>query len=310
MANRPRWIKAGCVYSEVQRSVDRSFLFKPNEQIRQLIGSSAGRAQEKFPVLIYWLEFNINHKHTSIAPLSKDPQHIHNVTEFHKLFNSLGAKGINKIIGREGAVYSTNNRSVECIDESSMEQQLFYAVTNVVKDGLVDRVADWKGFSSYKQLATGEEEKFHYIDYAAWKEAGGAQSGKKPEAFLKTTSVKLSPLPHWNGWPAHKRQAHFRREVRRIEQSFRDERERRNHRVLGPMKLAKLAHRDRPQNPPKRTKQPICHSSTLDGAASYKERFQSFLAQYYTASECWIQGNYHVEFPEGSFKPPYPRAQT
>jgi len=142
MANRPRWIKEDSVYSEVQRTVDRSFLFKPDEQIRQIIGSSAGRALAKFPVIIYWLEFNINHKQQGIAPISGAPEHIQNYSEFQKMFNSLVAKGINKYLGREGAVYSTRNRSTEVLGEQSLEQQLFYAVTNVVEDGLVDRVAD------------------------------------------------------------------------------------------------------------------------------------------------------------------------
>ena len=160
MGDLPRWIKADSAYCEVQRTVDRSFFFKPDEAVRQIIGSAAGRALEKHPVKLFWLDFNINHKQNGLAPLSDEPEHIENVAKFHQMFNSLTAKGINKHLGREGALYSGRNRSKEAVDDQSLEQQLFYAVTNVAKDGLVDKVSHWQGFSSYKQLATGEVEQF------------------------------------------------------------------------------------------------------------------------------------------------------
>ena len=75
--------------------------------------------------------------------------------------------------------------------------------------------------------------------------------------------------------------------------------------MMGPRKLVKLDHRDRPKNPPKeRGPQPLCHSSTLEGALEYRERFREFLDNYYRASGMWLQGVTKVEFPRGSFKPP------
>jgi hypothetical protein len=308
MGDIPRWIKADSIYCEVQRTVDRCFLFKPDEFVRQLIGASAGRALERFPVKLYWLDFNIHHKQDGIAPLSDEPEHIENVAKFHQMFNSLTAIGINKHYHREGALYSSRNRSKEAVDDKSLEQQLLYAVTNVVKDGLVDRVAHWKGFSSYKQLATGEIEKFHYIDWTAWHKAGGLKSEKKPEAFMKSVSVELSPLPEWEHMPAHKRQAHFRREVRKLEQRFREERKLVGRPSMGKRKLEKLDPRDRPRNPSENTRAPVCHASTVEAAEEYKKALRAFLDEYRQASEKWRRGIHDVEFPKGSYRPPDIRA--
>ncbi|MCP4601922.1 MAG: hypothetical protein GY847_15645 [Proteobacteria bacterium] len=308
MGDRPRWIKADTVYSEVQRTVDRQFLFKPDEPIRQIIGAAAGRALKKNPVLIYWLDFNINHKQNGIAPVSDDPKHIKAYAKFHQMFNSLLARMINKFLGREGALFSTRNRSTEVLDDMSLEQQLFYAVTNPVKDGLVERVAHWKGFSSYKQLATGEIETFHYIDWTAWHKAGGKKGKKKPEQFMRTVTVELTPLPAWQHMPAHKRQAYFRREVRKLEQHFREQREREGRSVIGKRKLEKIDPRERPKNPPVRTRKPICHASNKAAADEYKESLRAFLDQYLYASEMWQRGALEVEFPSGSFRPPDIRA--
>ncbi len=308
MGDRPRWIRAEAAYCDVQRTVDRCFLFRPDEEIRQIIGASAGRALEKYPVKLYWLDFNIDHKQNGIAPISDDPAHIQNVARFHQMFNSLIAREINRYLGREGALFSSRNRSTEAVDNISLEQQLFYAVTNPAKDGLVDRVAHWKGFSSYKQLATGAVERFRYIDWTAWHKAGGKKCKKRPEDFVISVCVKLSPLPAWEGMPEHKRQAHFRREIRKFEQHFREEREREGRTVMGPRRLEKIDPRDIPKRPFRRTRKPICHASTKSAADEYRDKLRDYLDQYYYASDMWMRGARDAEFPRGSFKPPDIRA--
>ena len=305
MANKPRWIKANAAYCETQRTVDRQFFFKPDETTRNLIGAAVGRALKKYPVKLYWIDFNIDHKQSGKEPLSDSPEHLENYVKFDQLFNSLVARGMNKHIGREGPLYSSRNRISEAIDDASLEQQLLYAVTNPVKDGLVDRVAHWKGFSSYKQLANGEGERYSYIDWTAWYRAGGQRSKKSPEAFVKWVEVKLSPIPSWERMPEHKRQALFRRRVRELEQDYRAEREREGRSVMGPRRLAKVDPRARPKNPPKESGcQPLCHSSTLDGAKEYERKWREFLDHYYYASGLWLRGVTDVEFPLGSFRPP------
>ena len=54
----------------------------------------------------------------------------------------------------------------------------------------------------------------------------------------------------------------------------------------------------------KRTNQPLCHASDMEAAAAYKREWRVFLEAFYQASSQYLSGNYHVEFPEGSFRPP------
>ena len=304
MGNRPRWIREDAAYCEVQRTVDRQFFFKPDPLVRNIIGAAAGRMQKKFPVKIYWLLFNINHKQDGIAPLSGDPKHLQNVVSFNQQLNSIIAREINRHIGRDGGVFSSRNRSEEAVDDLSLEQQMLYAITNPVKDGLVDRVAHWKGFSSYDQMASGNIEQFTYIDHTAWHHAGGERSRKPREAFTNTAYVEYSPLPSWQHLNPSERQALLRRRVRQLEQDFRATRAREGRTVVGPNKLEKLDHRDRPKTPAKKSPQPLCHASTVEAANEYKEAFRGFLEQYKYASGMWMAGNRDVEFPRGSFRPP------
>jgi len=304
MGMHPRWLKPNSLYAQTQRTVDRQFLFKPDPVIRNIIGASAARAQQNHPVKIYWLEFNINHEQNGIAALSGNQIDLDNLINFKRTFHRLIACEINAYLGREGAVFSTPSRHVECIDDESAEQQFFYAMTNPVKDGLVERVAQWKGFSSYNVLALGQDEVFTYYDRTAWHRSGGKKSPKSLEAFAKTIRIAYTPLPRWESMKPDKREAMIRRECRALEQRYLEERKREGRAAMTAERMEELEHRDRPKTRPERSRKPLCHASSAAAAAEYKEAYFAFLESYWQASGYYRSGVHDVEFPPGSIRPP------
>ena len=301
LARIPRRWRSFAVHCEVRRTVDRQFLLLPTPEVRNIIGACLGRALKKFPVRLHWADANVNHLHIGRCAI---PGQTKNLSNFNQHFYSLLSRELNRLWDREGPVWSSRVRSREAIDDQSLEQQLFYSVTNMVKDGLVDKVTHSKGFSCYSSLATGKTEKYWYYDRTAWWKQGGPLGRKPLSAFKKWVKVKFEPIPTWENVPEHKWQAHFRREVRCVEQTERSTREKEQRRPLGPVKLSKLDPRSRPRTTKKRTKQPLCHASDMEAAAAYKREWRVFLDAFYRASGKFLSGNYHVEFPDGSFRPP------
>ena len=304
MGMHPRWLKADTGYAQTQRTVDRQFLFKPDEAVRNIIGASAARAQQTHPVIIYWLEFNINHEQNGIAALSDSPEHLNNIVRFKQTFHRLLAEELNRYLDRDGGVFSTPARTDECLDNASLEQQFFYAMTNPVKDGLVERVAHWRGFSSYDALALGKDEVFEYYDRTAWNKGGGKRNKKPIQAYAQTARIEYTPLPSWSHMSSRSRQAYIRKEVRFMEKVFRKERELAGRTAMGPARLAKLDPRSRPRSKPERTRKPICHSSCPERAREYEQAFKEFLSSYKKASALYRSGVLDAEFPSGSFRPP------
>ena len=304
MTRKIRRIASDTVFCCTQRTVDRQFLFKPEQEICEIVGASAGRAQSKYPVKIYWLDFNINHKHSGIAPLSNDQKDLQNFINFERLFHSLLAREINRLLDREGPIFSSRDRIDEAIDDDAAAQQLFYAVTNPSKDGLIDRVKNWKGLSSYNQLATGRVDRFSYINRTAWHKAGGARSKKSIHAFTEWTEVKLSPLPGWEDLPPKTRQENFRRQVREMETEFRKERELKGRRAMTRRAMEKVDHRDRPKKKAKYSRQPMYHASTIEAGKEFERGWREYLSEYYAAAGQFLSGNFNVEFPKGSIRPP------
>lgn len=304
MGMNPRWIKDGSIYELTQRTVDRQFLFKPGPFIRNLVGASAAKALEKHPIKLFWLDMNINHEHVGIAPIDGSQESLTNVIRFKQTFHRLLAEELNRHLGREGSIFSTPSRDVECIDNESAQGQLEYALTNIVKDGLADRVAHWKGFSSYGALANGENPVYTYIDRTAWHRAGGKRSKKPLQAFTKTIRLTFTPLPGTEHLKPAAREAHIRRRCRELEQHYREQRIKEGRTVMSKAKLENLDHRDRPKTKPVRTRKPLCHSATVEAADDYKEKLIAFLNAYKVASAAYRSGCHDIDFPSGSIKPP------
>jgi len=280
------------------------FFLRPTPELRNIIGACLGRAQQKFPVKIYWVDPNVNHMHRGREPFEGLEE---NMSDFDQLFFSLLTREVNRMLGRGGAgtIWAGRTNSEECIDDKSAEQQLLYGVTNLVKDGLLDRVAHNKGFATYHAIASGDlYERFEYIDRTAWNRAGGKRRNLPLSDFKKTVTVQYSKIPEWAHLTDSQYATRFRKEVRALEKKFREARENEGKRVAGPVKLAKLDPWGRPNHRKERTRQPLCHSSTPEGAAEYEEKWKAFLDKRAKASQLFLEGNLYVEFPKGSFRPP------
>jgi hypothetical protein len=304
MGMHPRWIRDDLVTSTTQRTIDRQFLFKPDPFIRNLVGASAARALELHPVKIFWLEYNINHEQSGLGPIDDSPEAATHLILFKKMFHAILAVELNKYLEREGGVFSSRSRDVHCVDNESVEDRFFYALTNPVKDGLCDKVKHWGGFSSYSALGEGKAETFTYIDRTAWHRAGGERSGKPLEAFTKTITLEFAPLPAMAHLTPSQRQTRIRKQVQKLEQTFREEREQKRRVAMTPERMEKVDHRDRPKTCAAKTRKPLCHAASAAARKLYEAEHREFRQAHRQASVYYLSGDFDVEFPKGSFRPP------
>ncbi len=301
MSNRLRWIRSDFIYSSTQRCVDRTFLFKPTQIVRNIVGACAARAQSKFPVKIFWLEYNINHEHEGIAALSGSIGHLNNLMHFKQLFHRLLAEEINRLYKREGPIFSSRAHTVPCLDDISVEQQFFYALTNPVKDGLVDKMSKWKGFSSYQYHALGRDQLYTYFDRAAWRKAGRV---RPLHSYSKSIRVKFSPVPALEHLSHGQRQSYIRKRVREMEKIFREKRSAEGKKAMSDARMAKINPQHRPDTDKKRGRLPVCHAACPVLAQKFMESLKIFYASYSQASIRYRSGFFQAEFPPGSFRPP------
>ena len=301
MARRPRLWEPGTVYKDTSRTTDRLFLLKPTPEIRDIVGSSIARALEKYPVQLHWVDFNVNHLHRGFSLL---PHQTENASRFLQLSNSLISRAINRLYGREGPLWSSRARVQPALDDDSVISAMLYSATNVVKDGLVESASHWPGLSSYPCLAHGKLLRFPYIDWTAWRKAGGSTKKLPPRKFTKWTTIKLAPIPAWKNLPRDKRQARFRSMVRDYEKKLASDIAAQGRSFFGLARLSKLDPFAKPKEKKPSKPAPLCHASSLATKRAYEEHWREILTAYREASARFRSGQIDVEFPSGMFRPP------
>jgi len=325
------WIP-NTVYSAVIRCVDRQFLLKPNHDPQQhpllakgcpetslraetktlprpsvlnTIGAAVARAQKLHPVHVHAVEANVNHLQLLV---SADKSQIANLSPFFQTLDSTIARSLNRTHHRDGRLWSSRVRVTPCIDDRAAEQQLLYILTNPVKDGLLESVAESPLFTTYTSLAHGKPLRYWRIDWSAYQLAGGSRKkGHSPKDYLEWLRLELDPLPHQAGWAEHRRRAWVRRQVREFEEAKAAEMRAEGRRALGASALFALDPRGRPREAKENGPQPLCHASDPVARREYVKQWRELVRAYRAASIEYRLGMWEREFPEGTFRPPLVR---
>jgi hypothetical protein len=212
---------------------------------------------------------------------------------------------LNRLRGREGHLYAGPSRVTPCADDGAAFQQLVYALTNPVKDGLVDRVRHLPFFSTYRAQALGKPLRYWDIEWERFYEAGGPSNRRlHPKQFLVWRTLELAPLPHLADMPEHKRRTLIRKSVEEIEEETADRLKREGRSFCPVSRHFEIDPRSRPNTPRVSGRKPLVHSSSRAARDAYREKIRDVMRAYVPASVALRSGCYDVEFPPGTFRPP------
>jgi hypothetical protein len=276
--------------------------FHPEPSIINIVGSALARAKELSEIKLYWHEANINHHHDGVGVT---PEQMENFAPFFRNANSAIARGINKAHQRTGAVFAGPYRVAPCLDDESAETCLRYALINVLKDHQVESLEENPFFSTYRQLAFGEAQKFWSIDWDEFYRKGGFKvKGNRPKNFLDWRELKLDPLPGWENLEIKKRQRRVQQIAKDAEQELKDLRKEEGRTVIGVAALKETDPRSRPRNPKLSKKKPICHTVDPLLFIYYCESIREIENEFIKASWDYRNGDHEREFPVGTFRPP------
>jgi hypothetical protein len=331
MGNLIRLLEPGIVYSVVQTIVDRTFSFAPNHDpafpllargcppesldprspivpvpsVINIVGAAAARALELAPVNLHALELSITHQHEEASAKAGD---IAALPEFWRNFHAKVARDVNSLRGREGHLYAGSSRVTPCASDDNAFQQLIYALTNPVKDGLVDRVRRSPFFSTYRQQAFGEPLSYWDIEWERYWEAGGPFNKRlSPKQFMTWRTLEITPLPHLADMPEHKRRTLIRKAVEAVEEET-AEKLKLEGRVFCPVsRHFETDPRSRPATPRASGRKPLIHASTKAERDLHRDKLRDVMKRYVPASAAFRTGLFDVEFPPGTFRPPLTR---
>ena len=128
-----------------RRCAERRFFLHPCKEVEQAYVYCFAVAAQRYELDVYWLSQMSNHHHPGVH------DNLGNYPRFLRYFHSLLARCLNVHLGRWENFWATEQTgALHLGDAEAIFDKMIYALTNPVKDHLVDKVFNWPGFNSLR----------------------------------------------------------------------------------------------------------------------------------------------------------------
>lgn len=272
------------------RTLESRLWMVPSRNMSKLIGGIVARYASLMRIELYAYCFLSNHYHLLI----RAPEE--NVDEFSENINREIARRVNWKTGRKGTFWPVPYSDQPVLSSDDLVEAFVYITTNAVKHGLVDHPSKWPGLNSFHQSMTGDVRKFSFTRYS------------ERDPALRTTihELRLSILPQFEDMAPADRAARIRELIDRRAAFLREYRTRRGRGFLGVEAVLSQV----PGCLPKETthgRAPCAYSKNPALLRKARIEQRERRSRYTEASRRYRSGEWNVEFPSYSFRPPLHR---
>jgi putative transposase len=283
----PREVLPGRTYMITHRCTQRQFLMRPDSETNNAFTYCLAEAAARCGVEVVFTTAMSNHHHTGIHdPNGHFPAFLEH---FHKLF----AKCQNALRGRWENFWSSEQTSVvRLVDPDDVLEKMVYALTNPVKDGLVEKAHHWPGVSALDAILHGRRltarRPLHFF----------RGEGPMPESVV-LTFVRPHGFEHLS---ATEFAALVGEGVRGFEDNAKAKRLQTGTSVLGRRAVLTQSWRDRPSScEPRRQLNPRVAARSKWSRIEALMRNRAFREAYLEARAAFVHGIRDVVFPPGTY---------
>jgi hypothetical protein len=272
-----------------------------NRKLEEAILGYAARYSTRYEVKIYALAIEGNH----IQKVAHFPKA--NRAHFMRDFNSSVARAVPRFQPNYpgGGVWARRYSAEYLPADEDIEEWFFYTVLQPVNDALVDDIADYPGYNCFEDAIRGIERKCKVVKWKEYNDARRWNPDVSIDAYTEICTLKYERLPGYGHLSQFEYETMMRAKLR--ERTAQVLKMRRVKRSLGAHKLKQV----RPGTRPKKTKRsgPRDHRPRIltksperraSGNAWYFDRY----FEYRRCSKRYREGDFSVEFPKGTYKPP------
>jgi len=281
---------------------DRALLrLLPGPKVNQTIGGVIAKYQETFGMIIFAYCVLGNHIHILAQALER------NLWRFEQAVNREIAKRINRHQNTRGHFWEKPYDDEMALEEQDVEEAFIYITCNPVSHGLVEHPYLWLGLNSYQHSLDGKDREYLFTDYTAYGKACrlAKNRGKRiPISDFQTKHyLKLTPIPKFAHLSASERREIIVKSVSNRVSRIKKERKAQGLGFLGRERIKLQHHHDAPQSV-KRRPRPICYTKSFEAKKRFMEWFFPWLESFREASRRFRSGDFSVQFPENSIRPP------
>jgi len=223
-----------------------------------------------------------------------------------RYLNSNLARELGRRVGWRDKVWARRYQAIVISNEAAAQiERLKYVLAHGVKEGLVEKVAQWPGVHCVHALMMEETLEGYWFDRS--QEYAARIRGEDFDRMRYATPevLTLSPLPCWKHLPVETRKRLVADLVSEIEAEAATRRQQTGSQVLGVSAVRGQHPLDRPKRS-KKSPAPLFHAASKAVRQELYAAYGWFVAAYRDASEKLRGGTRTVAFPLGSFPPALP----
>ncbi|WP_309892103.1 hypothetical protein [Archangium sp.] len=208
-----------------------------------------------------------------------------------------------RVVDWSGGFWERRYSAEPVLDDEALVGRLRYVLAHGVKEGLVERSAEWPGLTCLSQLLGPARRLFQWFSWTKrWskrrREDLEAGEGRFAEEIAEPVELVVEPLPCWKGLGEEER----RRAVRGWVEAVESEARARDTPVMGARAVRAQHPHTRPEHL-KRSPRPLGHASTRQALRELREQYRTFVAAFREAATRWMRGDFSAPFPLYSFPP-------
>jgi len=269
-----------------RRCTQRQFLLRPDRETTNAFIYCLTVAAQRTEMRVLAFLAHSNHHHTVVVDTHG------RMPEFLETFHKLVAKHQNALRGRwENFWASESTSAVELLGSDDVLAKMTYALTNPVKDDLIDRADQWPGATSL--WATLNE---------------GKISARRPSRFFRkdgdmpdSVTLRIERPPGFGHLTPAEWRAILTERISSMEIAARSARHAKGRRIVGRAEVLRQRPTDRPQSwEARRQLSPRVASVNKWARIEAIQRDRTFLGAYRAARDLWKAG-VSALFPAGTY---------
>jgi putative transposase len=271
-----------------RRCTQRQFLMRPDAETNNAFIYCLAEAASRFGIDILFTIANTNHHHTGIY--DRDGNFPAFLERFHRLF----AVSQNSLRGRWENFWSPEQTSVVRLEDGdAVLDKMTYALTNPVKDDLVEKAAEWPGVTAFGAIVSGQSlmasRPRHFFRRDGEMPASVSLTFARPFAFESLSDQEFADLVLQN--------------VKRVEEASALDRKGRGVKVLGRQGVLNQDWRACPASIEQKGQlKPTIATKNKWRRQEALQRNNTFCDQYANSRGRFFSGERDVVFPPGTYK--------
>jgi len=296
-------------YFVTSRCFQGRLLLRPSQEVNEVVGGVLARAvqQSVGTVRLHAFTFASNHFHLLVWARGAA------LAGFMQYLRANLSRKVGRLVDWSGGFWERRYSAEPVLDDTALVGRLRYVLAHGVKEGLVERSADWPGLTCLPQLLGAARRTFHWFNWTKRWSTNRSQDlaageGRFAREWAEPVELEVAPLPCWKEMEEKERQ----REVRALLQGVEAEARGRGKPVLGARTVRAQHPHTRPEHL-KRSPRPLGHASTREALRALREQYRVFVTAFREAAARWRRGDFAARFPPFSFPPrvvPDPVAQA